>query len=295
MAKSVLIHAFSSDTTKHKNNKSSSFIISLDESIYLPKGSKLALLEISYFNDLIIDDSKAQLTVYNWLEPRPGDKWGKKHIFHLGKETFVSPDSLTGLLNSFIFEACPQLTKNRLKIFEYDKKLNRIWILFSPLYFFTLKISGKLLDLLGYATKPEDLNHYLILGKSKPKLKYQYNSQDRDFASDFQEKLDSKYPKTDFFEFSPMLHEEIYTIICYCDAVINSKINTTQGPILRIFPFKISDKKEMITLNFSANPQYIDVRNTNFQNFSIELRSIHGDLIPLSKYVRVTFQLLLPP
>ena len=295
MARSILIHLLSNDTSTYKLNTPSRFQNLLDEKIDLPQGSRISLLEASYCNALIANDSNAFLDIYSWEVNRGDGYFGQKTTIHLGKEKFTSPDSLTGLLNAHIYDACPSLRKRRFKVFTFDPSLNRIWFCIDSNCWFTLKLRGKFINILGVETKPATLRSYVVLGRTKKGDTFQFHGKTVRFAPDFRENLISSCAETNFFAFPPSLHDDIHSMIVYCDLIENSKIANTQSPILRILPYRPTKNAETIFLNFSSNPLYIRPKNSAFQTVSIEIRDIFGNEIPLSGFTRITLEVILPP
>ena len=292
-----LIHLFSKNNSGFIDNSPSSFLVSLDSKILCPKGSELALIEASFFSALQVDDTKAFLTVYNWQSKRKNNLYGRKTTFHLQKEEFTSPDQLCSLLNSFLWDCISSLKESRTPFFKYYESQDRIWILIDSSLYFTVKLGGKILQLLGCQNKPVKPTSFVVIGKSLTgDSSYVFNGEKRFFHPDLKIKLKSTTQKTNFFQFSPSIHPALHCLVIYSNIVCNSKVNETQAPILRVVPFKQqSKKKELINLDFSNNLQFIPIKPTEIQLIGIQIRDLEGHLAPLVDFSRITLALSLPP
>ena len=259
-----LIHLFSTNNSGFLDNSPSSFLVSLNSKILCPKGSELALIEASFFSALQVDDTAAFITIYNWQSKRKNNLYGRKSTFHLQKEEFTCPDQLCSLLNSFIRDSISSLKESRTPVFKYYESQDRIWILIDPSLYFTVKLGGKILQLLGCQNKPVNPSSFVVIGKSLTgNDSYIFKDEKRFFHPDLRIKLTSTTQKTNFFQFSPSIHSALNCLLIYSNIVCSSKVNETQAPILRVVPFKQqSKKKELINLDFSNNLQFIPIKPT---------------------------------
>ena len=295
MAQSHLIHCLSSEKSNFTNNTASSFFTLLNHPINTPIGSKIAVLEISYNNKLFVDDENASIEIFCWDIQLPGNVWGKKSIIQLHKESFASIDSLVGSLNNYIFDASPAIKQKRTKLFQYDRHLDRLWLVLEDDDLITIRLRGKILNLLGVTNKELSKKFYIIVGRSKEGDGYEWNGQYRKFDKNFLEDLKSVSQKTNIFQFPPKIHDDFSTVILYSNIVESSYIGHGRAPILRLFPFQPSQNNEMITISFAASPQYLNLVSNQIQLIALELRSLNGNFIPLSGYCRITLELILPP
>lgn len=295
MARSNLIHCLSSEQSNFTDNTPSSFFTLLNHPINTPVGSKIGVLEISYNNKLFVDDENASIEIFSWDVKLPGDVWGRKTTVQLHRESFANIDSLVGSINNYIFDASPTIKQKRSKLFQFDEHLNRLWFIIESDDLITIRLRGKILNLLGVTNKPLSKKFYIIVGKSKEGTGYSWDGEFRKFDKNFLEDLKSVSQKTNIFQFPPKIHDDFSTVVLYSNIVESSYIGHGRAPILRLFPFQASQNDEMVTISFASSPQYLNLVSNQIQLIALELRSLNGNLLPLSGYCRVTLELILPP
>ena len=318
---SSLIHLISSgDTGRFVNNEPNDYITRLDSDLFVPIGSELACIEVSYQCTHEQDEREAKMEVIDWMvehpkakpkpKPKPKlglapdppptpipipvstSKWGLKKSFTLGRVDLPNAEALCASLNYNIGKIFPRLKRTR--IFTFDRTQNVIQVTFPKKpYRFTLILESRLLELVGMEPESHTVDR-TIIGATKPADFFLYTYEDikgemvtekRYFVDSLKEKLTSKESVHSYFLLPPKLSSQ-HSIYLYTDIVEDSLISNSRAPLLRIIPLLPTTRR--VTQNFGTSLQFVKLRSTRIREIRIWMTDMWGIPIKFSSYSRLT-------
>ena len=292
------VYLFSSaDQTRFPQNKTYSFRTRLDEPLRVEKNSRVSLHEISFqcSNAQFFTDAKLEIIDWNHFN-ETSKKWGKLTEKEYPRIDLPSGQALADLLNFQIYKAVPAARQRRDRPFVFLPDTNRLQIQFPAdlKYFYSIKLHGSLVTLVGFQQKHATKKQYACLGREKPDQFFiGPNGQKREFDKSCRGAWPSSEERINRFKFPPQINP-VSSIFVYSSICKQSQIATSRGPLLRVVPIgKPSENRKTVTFGSSLIP--IPLTTELIDEIDILLTDLGGQPILFSSYVRLCLCITPPP
>ena len=287
----------SNGDNRFPENDSSTFTIRLDEPLFAPPFSTIALQELSFMCNHQTTNKHVKFELLDWLYKNDDSgKYGRIYEFDLGSIQLPNPQSLVSQLNFHIDKHVTRLADLNFNVFGYDADTGHITIHFPHHpkdYYFTLRLSLDLCRMVGLVKEGQGKpGSYTIIGLSKPQDKYQFGSEIRYFTDACAPAWPSAESSSNYFIFKPNL-ATAKELAVYSSLVQPQPVNNSRFPLLRVLNINQSPTRQIVDLG--ASLQHIPLGRTHISEIGIALRDWHGNELRLSEYTRVSLLIRPPP
>ena len=285
----------SSEQSRFVLNTHDKFVTRIEKELKIKPNSTITLQEISFKCSHEQFLTGAKLEIIDWLYyDKITKKYGKKTEFDIDKIDIPDGLSLANLLNYYVYKAVPAARARKDKVFSFDREKNVIWVSFPAVYYYSLRLHGQLLSLVGWIGHKATPSEFAILGRSKKDAYYVWTDKSKRYFNDTcKGKWESAESHTNFFEFSPSL-ADISSLFVYSNVCADVFVASSHAPLLRIVPLPKIPTTRRVTLSFGSAPQRIPIRFESIQETEILIRDINGERVQLGGYTRVCL-LIEPP
>ena len=293
----VYLTLLSNGDNRFPNNDPSTFTIRLDEPLFAPPLSTIALQELSFMCNHKTSNTHVKFELLDWLvKDEDTGKYGKILEFDLGSIQLPNPQSLVSQLNFHIDKHVTRLADLKFNVFGYDADTGHITIHFPHRpkdYYFTLRLSLDLCRMVGLVKPGEGKpGSYSIIGLSKPADKYKIGSEIRYFTPQCAKAWPSSESGSNYFLYKPYLNTA-QELAVYSSLVQPQPVNNSRFPLLRVLNINQSPTRQIVDLGSSL--QHISLGRTHISEICIALRDWHGSALNLTDYTRVSLLIRPPP
>ena len=289
----------SSDLATYPQNRPNSFRTRFDQAIKIERGSRVSLFEASYkcSHEQVFQD--AEIEIIDWTYYDPATKlFGK--LYSKKFQNLDLPDgfALANILNYEIYKAVAHAKVRKDRPFRFDPERNRLWINFpipKNKYWYTIKIHGSLVSLVGLEKKHATKREFCILGRDKPRGSYTYlDGSVRQFAPEVAFRWETEEEGVNFFKFAPQI-AGITSIFLYASICDDVNIANTRGPLLRCIPLPSKPTTNRVTVSFGPSLIHVPVKSEIIDEIQVALVDISGQKIDFSSYTRLVLLITPPP
>lgn len=286
----------SSEQSRFVLNTADKFVTRIEKELKIQSGSTVCLQEVSFKCSHEQFLTGAKIEIIDWLYyDEATKKYGKKTTEDIDRVDIPDGLTLANLLNYHVYKSVASARTRKDKVFSFDKEKNVIWVSFPSVYYYSIKLHGALLSLVGWIGHKAKPNEFAILGRTKLDSYYLWSDKKikRYFNDSCRGLWESAESHANFFEFSPSL-ADISSLFIYSNICSDVFVASSHAPLLRIVPLPRVPTTQRVTLSFGSSLQRIPIRFESIQEIEILIRDINGEKVQLGGYTRVCL-LIEPP
>ena len=219
--------------------------------------------------------------------------YGVEYSETIDQSEIVTAEDLCGTLNNIIYTKVRRIKSLKKEIFNYDRKMRRIWVRFHPADFITLTLCRDLLYMLGVCTKDKPIDT-LVIGRHKKPDSYEYplpdigKTETRKFCPKFAGlKLDSKCTTSDFFILEPHLYPIHDELVIYSSIVSETHFAGFKASIAKIVAIDRENQGRRMCLTWGSSRVYRPLSDNHLSIITTSIRAPDGSAVDLIGHVRL--------